>query len=517
MRASGWLSGSLKLRRHKAVGLTAIAVFTLNGLGGCVRPIALGEDEIAARVGFDMAEIYREQEPVSGPLGLYQAVARGLKYNLDKRLKLMELGLAKSGLRYTQIGMLPGLAAQAGWRSRNSYRGSSSRSLITGNQSLEVSTSEDKSIRYSDLQVVWNILDFGLTYLRSRQEADKVLIAEERRIKVTQNLILDIRDAYWRAVAAQRLIPKVNGLIGEMSGALSRSRALVRSGDGEPGDELNRQRALLSHKRDMLEVRRKLSIAKSELAALMNLPPGTSYRVTVSAKHRFRAPRLRGDITAIETAALTNRPEMREEDYKHRISVTEVHAAYVRLLPGIELRSGKNYDSNSFLQNNQWSNLGALLTKNLMELATAPIAIDFARKGRKTAVARRRALSMAVLAQVHISLHRYALAKDLFQVSSSIYGVDRKLSKIAADGAATSGTSEAEALVARSRRLVSALRYYTAFADLQSAFGRVLNSVGAHRYPQGIEEQSVNDLAGELRGTLDKWNIPVSQWKVAMR
>ena len=517
MRASGCLSGSLRPRGRQAGRIAAIAVLTISVLGGCVRPEAFGEDEIAQRIGEDLAEMYVDQEPVSGSIGLYEAIARGLKYNLDKRLKLMELGLAKSGLRYTQIGMLPKLAAQAGWRSRNSYRGSSSRSLITGNQSLEVSTSEDKQVRYADLQVIWNVLDFGLTYLRSRQEADKVMIAEERRIKVTQNLILDIRDAYWRAVAAQRLVPRINGLIDEMSSALARSRRVMRSGDGEPADELNRQRTLLSHKRDMMEVRRKLSIAKSELASLMNLRPGTRYRVAVSRKHRFRAPRLRGDLKSIETAALTNRPEMREEDYKHRISVTEVYAAYVRLLPGIELRSGKNYDSNSFLYHNQWSNLGVLLTKNLMEIATAPIAIDFARKGEKTAVARRRALSMAVLAQVHISLHRYALARDIFNVSSSIYAVDKRLANIAADGAENTGTSESEALIARSRRLVSGLRFYTAYADLQAAYGRVLNSVGAHRYPDGIEDQSVADLAKQIAQSLDDWSVPVPKWKVAMR
>lgn len=517
MRATQNTGGSTRSwGRRSALVLGLMAIGT-TGLTGCVRPHPLGGNEIAARIGADLAEIYADQEPLSGPLGLNEAVARGLKYNLDKRLKLMELGLAKASHRYKHVDMLPKLAAQAGWRSRNSYRGSSSRSLITGNQSLEVSTSEDKRVRYADLQVVWNLLDFGLTYLRTKQEANRVLIAEERRIKVTQNLVLDIRDAYWRAVAAQKLIPRVNHLIGEMADAISNSRRVQRSGDGEPADELKLQRALLSHKRDMMEVRRKLAIAKSELAALVNLPPGTKYRVAVAKSHRFHIPHLRGDLESIETAALTNRPELREEDYKYRISATEVHAAYVRLLPGIELRTGKNYDSNSFLFEAQWSNAGALLTKNLMEIATAPIAIDYARKDKRVAVARRRALSMAVIAQVHIALQRYALARDIFKVSSSIYGVDKQLSRIAATGAENTDRSEADALEARSRRLVSALRFYTAYADVQAAYGRVLNSVGAHRYPKDIEDMDVKTLAAEIASSLNDWQAPTPEWKVAVR
>lgn len=517
MRGSLSKGGSCQDRgQHNFIALGLLAL-TGAALAGCVRPDPLTQDQLAARIGADLAEIYANQEPVNGPIDLNEAVARGLKYNLDKRLKLMELGLAKAGLRYKHLDMLPKLAAQAGWRSRNSYRGSSSRSLITGNQSLEVSTSEDKRLRYGDLQVVWNLLDFGLTYLRLRQEANKVLIAEERRIKVTQNLVLDIRDAYWRAVAAQRLIPQVNGLIAEMARAIRRSRRLQRSGDGEPADELKLQRALLSHKRDMMEVRRKLAIAKSELAALINLPPGTRFSVRLTKGYRFRIPRLQGDIESLETAALSNRPEIREEDYKHRISVTEVRAAYLRILPGFELRSGRNYDSNSFLYDNLWNNAGALLTKNLMELAMAPIAIGYARQDVKTAVARRRALSMAILAQVHIALHRYALARNIFKVSASIYRVDRQLSDIASRGAAGSDRSDAEALEARSRRIVSALRFYTAYADVQAAYGRILNSVGAHRYPQGIEEMDVKSLAKEVATSLNDWHAPIPEWQIAMR
>jgi outer membrane protein TolC len=479
------------------------------GAGGCASLSEPVEDgEILSRIESDAGAMFADQEPVTGPIDLYEAVARGLKYNLDKKLKTYERALAEKALGYTATGMLPQLAASAGYRARDSYRGSSSRSLITGRESLEVSTSEDKSLHTADLQMVWNVLDFGLTYLRARQDADRVLIAEERRIKVMQNMVLDIRDAYWRAVAAERILPKVDTLIARIDDAIATSRSVQASGTAEPAEQLKLQRELLSHKRDLVEVRRKLQLAKAELAALINLKPGQHFHVAMPRNDRLEAPGLPAAVQELELAALMNRPELREEDYKKRISLTELEAAYVRLLPGIEIRLGTNYDSNSFLSENSWHNVAGLLTKNLTEILMAERSIGYARSDVDVADARRLSLSMAVVAQLHIALQRYAMAEDVLSVAQRLYGIDKEISSIAAKGAETSATSEVQALAAQSQRTVSELQYYTAYSDVQHAYGRILNSVGAPRLPEHIEALSVADLAMTLRPILDEWRVP---------
>ena len=480
-----------------------------------ITPEPVEEADLLDRVELNLANMYADQEPISGPIDLYQAVARGLKYNLDKRLKLLERGLEEVRLSKTHADFLPQVAARAGYRVRNNYAASSSLNLVTGIQNFGASTSSDKKLRTSDLQMIWNVLDFGLTYLRAKQDSDRVLIAEERRIKVAQNLTLDIRDAYWRAVGSQRLLPHVNDLIGDINRAIARSKRLVGGGAGEPSGELASQRALLNHLSDLMEVRRRLSLASTELAALINLPPGQRLRLKVRSGGSMQVPRLRARYSDIETAALMNRPELREEDYKQRISRVELRAAYVRLLPGIEVRYGPNYDSNSYLLHSNWSNLGVAVTKNLMEIATAPRAIAFAEAEIAVAEARQLALSMAVIAQVHISLQRFSLAKDIYRVSSNLLGVDRRLSSIASRNAQASDGSDLDALSARSRRIVSELRYYAAYADVQNAYGRIINSVGSHRIPEEYEDLSVQELARKLRGTLDKWTPPFGELTIA--
>nr|WP_279538668.1 TolC family protein [Pseudomonas brassicae] len=107
-------------------------------------------------------------------------MARAVKYNLQQRLGLMERALEDNLLDQQRYDMLPKLAARAGWRGRDNTLASSSESIRTGSQSLEPSTSQDRSTHSADLQLSWNVLDFGIGYFGAKAQANKVLAAEER-------------------------------------------------------------------------------------------------------------------------------------------------------------------------------------------------------------------------------------------------------------------------------------------------------------------------------------------------
>ena len=124
------------------VVLTTLAVI---GLSSCaIKPIPLTTDEVRSRVQEDRAVLTKDQEPVSGPIDLYEAMARALKYNLDARVELMHTMLAQTQLDLSYYAMLPRLAANAGFDGRNNFTGGFARSLITGNQILEPFTSADR-------------------------------------------------------------------------------------------------------------------------------------------------------------------------------------------------------------------------------------------------------------------------------------------------------------------------------------------------------------------------------------
>ena len=71
----------------------------------------------------------------------------------------------------------------------SNYSGGVGRSLITGQQqNLQPFTSSEKNVFSADLSLSWNVLDFGLSYIRAKQAADDVLIAEEERRRVANRV-----------------------------------------------------------------------------------------------------------------------------------------------------------------------------------------------------------------------------------------------------------------------------------------------------------------------------------------
>ncbi|TWC71799.1 TolC family protein [Herbaspirillum sp. SJZ099] len=116
--------------------------------------------------------------PIAGPLSLDEAIARALKYNLDRRVKMMEEALALNQLDTATWDMLPRFMAQAGYSRRNKDLITNSVDSVTGQPSLSHPyISSDSAHATFDLGLTWNLLDFGLSYIAAKQQADRVLIA----------------------------------------------------------------------------------------------------------------------------------------------------------------------------------------------------------------------------------------------------------------------------------------------------------------------------------------------------
>ena len=58
-------------------------------------------------------------EPISGPLTIEEAIARALKFNLERRVRMLEEAVALGQYEAGRYDMLPKLLAQAGYRSRS--------------------------------------------------------------------------------------------------------------------------------------------------------------------------------------------------------------------------------------------------------------------------------------------------------------------------------------------------------------------------------------------------------------
>ena len=135
--------------------------------------------------------------------------------------------------------------------------------------------------------------------------------------------------------------------------------------------------------------------------------------------------------------ALEQRPEMRENLYQKRINEQELHAAYLELLPGIQLYAGSNYDSNAFLLNNNWLGWGAKASWNLIKVFQAPAKRDVVNAQDVLLDERGLAFTMAIMTQVHVSKVRYLHLADELKTAEEYRAVQSNLAgKVAIEVAA---------------------------------------------------------------------------------
>jgi outer membrane protein TolC len=166
-------------RVHRPLLVTLASAVLASGCAIAPNPLTEAEIELKAQDSLD--RVAAEQEPVRGPIDLYEAMARALKYNLDHRVEAMEAALRIKELDLSQFNMLPNVVASSGYAARDNYNAATSINVLTGAESLAMSTSQEKQIVTADVTFSWNVLDFGLSYVRARQAADKYLIRSRSR------------------------------------------------------------------------------------------------------------------------------------------------------------------------------------------------------------------------------------------------------------------------------------------------------------------------------------------------
>ncbi|MEO1695098.1 MAG: TolC family protein, partial [Pseudomonadota bacterium] len=328
---------------------------------------------------------------------------------------------------------------------------------------------------------------------------DKTLIADEARRKVVNRIIEDVRTAFWRAVTAERLVHRLRRLESRTRAALATTRSLAAEEQTSPVTALTYERELVQIKRTIQELQRDLSVAKTQLAALMNLKPGTRFRLTYP-RLDGRHLKIGGKVRDMIWTAMNNRAELREVAYRKRINMHEAHAAMLELLPGLELYAGANYDSNDFLLNNDWLSWGARATWNLMKIVHYPAKRSVVEAQGDLLRQRGLALTMAIITQVHVSRVRFLHARKELRTAQEYFNVQRRLlSKLRAEAAA-GRTSEQTLIREEMNTLVAEVRRDIAHASLQNAFANVHASMGVDPYTEDFTtEVGVKSLSTSLR------------------
>ncbi|MGI9367086.1 MAG: TolC family protein [Rhizobiaceae bacterium] len=470
----------------KRILLSTMLALSLTACTAVPKPLTTGS---LTRFAEDkLARVTGDQEPVTEAITLYQAMARALLYNLDFQVELYNEALASKQLDTARLDTLPELVASAGYVGRNNDGGTRGSFGAPDRQKF-----------LGDITLSWNILDFGLSKIRAQQAADEVLVAREKRRKIINRVIEDVRTAYWRAVSADLLVAGLSKLEKRAQRALKNSASLQKDGQTSPLTALTYQRELVEIQQRIQRLQKDLSLAKIQLAALMNIRPGEDFTLAQPTR-RASSTELTMNGEEMVSAALENRPEIRDIQYQLRINSKESQAALLELLPSANLLASSNFDTDSYLYNNNWVGWGAKAAWNLLNVFKYPATKKLVQAKDETLDARALAITMAIITQVHVSRVRYGHSKKLYVTSAKHLKIQKGIVKQIRSSYAEGQASEQTLIREEMNTLASQVTADVAYADLQNAYANIYASMGIDPYAEDLRaNSSVDEIADALQ------------------
>lgn len=448
--------------------------------------------------------------PISGPLGLDEAVARALKYNLEQRVSMAEQAVASRQFDISKRELLPQVMATAGYNTRDEDQTRRSVDSVTGGPSnANPFISQERSHLVTELGVTWNLLDFGVGYYNAQQQANRILIAGERRRKVVHTLMQDVQSAFWRAYSAQLLRGEIVSTIIIAEKAVEDARIAEREKIRAPLDSLRFQRQLLENLRTLEALDQELSTAKLDLARLINVPMTTEFSLAEPAVE-FPDDVLKIPVEQLEDLAITGNADLREQHYNVRNARIEARKAMARLFPRLSFDYGFNYDTDKFLINNSWNDAGINIAFNLLNIANIPFTKRLSAAGVALADQRRVATLMTIISQVHIARQQYDNARRLFLRTDELTDVERRIVDQMSNREAAAVQSQLETVTGKTSLIITLLRRYQALSAAYAAEGRIQATLGLDPGTAQLDQMSLDDLTLAVGRSRTQWRATLA-------
>lgn len=423
---------------------------------------------------------YPECEDCIKELSLDEVISIAHNRNLDLLVKERELAIQKATELRDVLRLLPSLTYDGELSRRSNNTGSSSQSLLPGVPPAPPSISSEQHTARHELVFTWNLLDFGISYYRARQEANRTLMFALEYQKVEQDLILDIVKQYWKAVVSRHGMRKAEEILAKAQESKELFTKQIEAKILSKLDGLTTKNLLIDIEIQLNNYKRAYYDAKIALALHMDLHPSANFDV----KEIDEFPILEdlADPCQLEEIALTHRPELYVRDVDEKIALDEVRASLLESLPGISLFTGSYYNDNKFLIHNFWQKTGIEAARNLLSLPFN-YRNSIVAKGKKMHVRQQRiAVSVGVISQVHLAHLMYQDNLRNYNLYKELYGVKEELFDVAKNLYEEGEYHIVEALHYRSDALLAEIQSLRAYGELQISLEHLNNSLGVPRY-----------------------------------
>ena len=466
--------------RNLKSSLIACALLATTALTGCATTAVQYNADTVSSVTDATLRPQAAALEVTGPLNINHVRTRTLAHNSEyarAQTQLMET-VRKAGQRGKDL--LPQVYASSygTWRNNASASVGMKVDDTSGSMPEDFYTAQDQAIAISNFTTSWDLLEIGLSGFKANRRAINAYSQGEQNQYLCNKLMVDVENAYWRAVAFEQAEKKADWLKSRVAYALSLSEQRASENPDSKLQELMFQRELIDINRWYQSLFRSLVSAKPELARLMNVPAGTEFDLQSARLPSNLGGIGKQDAVSLIAAAYKNRPEIRQALYKADLTEIKNEEDLWRHLPAMRFFIGGNSNSNSFVLNSNFVSAGANLSWDLLRLGQ----IGETKRNGKLALAednrQTEILASAIMAQVMIAreqMHKLDYDLTLAWKALSIQGeITDDLNADVISGKKPETYLVKEELM----RELSFIREQMARAELHTAKARLEQSIG---------------------------------------
>ncbi len=436
--------------------------------------------------------------PTTKPLSLPYCIDLALKNNLDMKVYSIQQTVDNERRTAAMLGMLPDLIVSDGMDYRNNEPGAKSEGIATGQQSLEYSYSSQQYENRVKVEMLFSVIDFGLAYFNSVQTQDKLLLSGEEQRRAAQNLILDVTGAYLRVASAQYEMEKVEAMLKECESTETALNNITTSRGISKSDALVEEKKFINLKLQLREYRRDYENSSIQLRSLMGYYPTNEIKVDTSIIDRMTTLST-PDVDLLEEIALFERPELYQLDIQQHVTNVEARKKILMMFPNVQAFVDFTGDSNIYLYNRTWWEIGARAAYNLLKLPEK-IAEYRALDAQADQIdAQSLALSVGIISQVRIAHASLQEEKERFELYDKKYQIYRDhVEYLSRQSAGAKNVSPFELTRIKMEAVGAAIERAQALGNYYLAYYRVLNSIGV----ENLNKNTLLDIKKRMEANL---------------
>lgn len=465
----------------------------------------------ALNAGLDMADFENSvptlcEDEIVLRLTLDEMIEIAIQNNLDLAVKEQQYAIQRLITARSSLNMLPDFLIDTHASIRdNSPAAASKLYRPPGSPIVPPAVSSPRRVFTADYGAIWNLIDFGISYYKTRQEADRTAIAYFEYERVRQNIILQVVQSYWRIVSSKFAVDTAIPLVKELVERRVKLEEEIR--DGAYLSEIDTTALLGRYFQREIQLKgfndrtdssdptqgyeKEYENALVQLASLMRMPPKTRFEVDIDVdwSDEVDLP----DIRELEATAILNRPELYSGDIQQFIAYDDVKQAVLQQLPSLSLSIQKFYDNNHFLVNNNWATAGINVIWHLLNI---PKYYEEAKIGNYKAELARRLrmqLTMGILVQVNIAIQVFNQNREQYHLSKKYAEVSEHVAKLYTKQTDLGRKSVSDDVNARVDAALAKVNAVKVYAEMQSNLELLNNSIGLPRYFKTEKKEMCNE------------------------